>query len=149
MSSMSINDVAAVLVSHRYNVCPESIFDAWLEPEIIRKWLFVGPSSEITHIEMNPKVRGRFSILELERSNGEYIDHYGTYQEIDRPSRLVFTLSVPKHFQGETCVTIEIKTKSEGCELTLTQTGVAPDTTESNWRDMLRQLDVAIDSMRL
>lgn len=145
---MSVKDPGPVHVRHFYRISPEFIFDAWLKPEIISKWLFVGPSSEITGIAMNPVVKGNFSILEFERSNGDYIDHYGEYLEIARPNRLVFTLSVPKHFPGVTCVTIQIKSKITGCELILIQTGVSPDKTESQWGEMLQQLDKVIEDMR-
>ena len=129
-----------VEVHAAYDVAPEVIFDAWIIPALIRKWLFVGPTSEIVNVVSDLKTGGEFSILELERTNKEYSDHFGRYQLIDRPTQLVFTLSVPKHFSGETTVRIDIKKTASGCELTLTQTGVSKNKTARSWKDMLKQL---------
>lgn len=119
---------------------PETIFDAWVDPAMISKWLFVGPHSELTNIEINLAVGGKFSIVEFDRNNKEYIDHFGNYIEIEHPLRLAFTLFVPKHFPGETTVTIHIFPTLNGCELKLTQTGVSKEITEKNWHDMLHHL---------
>lgn len=137
---MSETHVEPVHVSCHYDLSPEIIFDAWVNPEVIRRWLFVGPTSEITNVEINLEVEGRFSILELERSNGEYIDHFGKYKEIERPFRLVFTLCVPKHFSEETNVAIHIFPTLNGCEIKLTQEGISKEVTEKNWLEMLHQL---------
>jgi hypothetical protein len=53
---------------------------------------------------------------------------------------VIFTLEVRKHFPGVTCVAIDIVPNAEGCELTLTQTGVEREITEATWRAMLNQL---------
>ena len=140
-------DPVPVRVTQCYRPSPEIAFDAWLNPEIKRKWLFVCPSIEITGVVIHPEVRGSFSILEYERNNEQYIDHYEEYPEITRPYKLVFTLSVPSHFPTVTFVTVDIEPKTGGCELKFTQTGVEPAKTEANWRVMLQQLDVVLNTM--
>jgi len=144
---MRITTINPVKVGQVYKFCPEIIFDAWVDPGMIRKWLFVGPTSEIINIEIDPVAGGKFSILELEQNNGEHIDHFGKYKKVDRPHNLEFTLSVPKHFKGETSVNIEIIPQPGGCHLQLTQMGVPPETTEKNWRDMLAQLNSVLKEM--
>ncbi|MEP7166090.1 MAG: SRPBCC family protein [Ferruginibacter sp.] len=138
-------DLEPVLASCHYDLSPETIFDAWVKPDIIRKWLFVGPSSRIVNIEVNPIREGYFSILECDRTNGEYIDHYGKYKEIERPYQIVFTLYVPKHFAGESTVTIHIFPTLNGCELKLTQVGVPKEVTEKNWIEMLHHLKTTLE----
>jgi len=134
-------------VRHGYKFCPEIIFDAWIDPEMISKWLFAGPTSKLINIDIDAHEGGHFSMLELEKKTGEQIDHYGDYKKLDRPHRLEFTLSVPKHFQGETDVIISIVPQPGGCYLDLTQTGVPPLTTEKNWRAMLEKLDNVLKEM--
>ena len=125
---------------------PELVFDAWVKPELIRKWLFVGPNSEIIKAEIDLRIQGKFSILEFEQTNNDYIDHYGKYTEIARPRKLAFTLSVPKQFPGETNVSIEIMPINEGTELRLTQTGVSKDVTEGSWNKMFDQLNLVLEN---
>jgi len=135
-----------VNLSYNFLAPPENVFDAWVNEELIHKWLFVGPTSEIINVKIDLKVHGKFSILELEKSNNEYIDHYGEYLEISKPGKLVFTLCVPKHFRGETRVAIEISKKNTGCELKLLQTGVPKEVTEESWKKMLEQLKLTLEN---
>lgn len=143
---MNSSNLEPVHVTRFYNASPEAVFDAWTHPGLVRKWLFVGPTSEIVAIDLDLRINGKFSILEFEKSNQENIDHFGSYVEIERPHKLVFTLSVPKHFPGETKLTIEIASKNEGSELKLTQTGVSREVTEKSWLTMLEQLALAIEN---
>lgn len=117
---------------------PALVFDAWLHPATIRQWLFKSPRHKIVLIDIDPKVGGGFSILE--DADGERIDHFGTYDIIDRPHCLVFSLEVPSLFEGATRVSIEIAATQEGSVLTLTQTGIEPEKAEPGWRTMLTQL---------
>jgi hypothetical protein len=68
--------------------------------------------------DVDARVGGRYTIVD--RRNGEDVLHEGTYLELDRPRRIVFTLRVPKYSPAEDRVTIEIVPLAQGCELTLT-----------------------------
>jgi uncharacterized protein YndB with AHSA1/START domain len=127
-----------VYLTEHCKVPPETLFDAWLMPDLIRLWMFKSPTNEINPVTLHPEKGDSFSILEW---NGkEVIDHFGAYLEIVRPARLVFTLEVPKHFKGITQVTVEIRPDPTGNTLTFIQTGIDRKVTEQNWRDMLCQL---------
>jgi uncharacterized protein YndB with AHSA1/START domain len=128
-----------VHVTRRFETTPQTLFDAWVHPAIMKKWMFKSPTNEIINIKLDLKNGGKFSILEL--ANDKTINHYGEYLEIERPHRLKFTLEVPEHFPGVTEVTVSIGPTSKGCELELVQTGVAPEVTEKNWEDMLKKLE--------
>jgi uncharacterized protein YndB with AHSA1/START domain len=140
---MTDKNTEPVHLKEHFRVSPEILFDAWLAPDLVRLWLFKSPTNEITPPAAYPKQGDDFSIFEW---NGrEFIDHFGTYLEILRPSRLVFTLSVPKHFKGITQVTVDIQSDETGSLLTFIQTGVDRAITEGNWRDMLQQLKQLIN----
>ena len=65
------------------------VFDAWLNPTQLSRWMTPGPSMSVPVAEVDPRVGGRFYIVM--RSSGRDIPHEGEYRVIDRPSRLVFT----------------------------------------------------------
>jgi uncharacterized protein YndB with AHSA1/START domain len=129
---------ALIQITREFSAPPEAVFDAWLDPDVIPRWLFAAPSHEIHHVASTPIVGGSFSILERAEHDKE-IDHFGWYRTIERPSRLVFTLEVPAHFPGETYVTIEVAAQAAGSVMTFTQDGAPPEI-EEDWRTMFDQL---------
>ena len=133
-----------VIVNQNFSAEPDMVFNAWLTPDIIKNWLFKSKTNEISEVHIDARVDGAFSILEI-TDTGEEIDHFGKYQQIKKPNLLVFTLEVPKHFDGKTCVTIKIRPLAQGCTLAFMQTGVAPEIVEGNWIQMLQQLKFVLD----
>lgn len=126
-----------VLVSRSIDASPEVVFEAWLDPELIRRWMFQSPNA-ICRVRSDGVVGGAFSITE--RAGDEMIDHYGRYLEFQRPNKLVYSLRVPKHFSGESLVTVGIEPAVHGCDVTLIQTGVVPDDVQHAWRHKLESL---------
>jgi uncharacterized protein YndB with AHSA1/START domain len=108
----------AVVAVRRFDATPERVFDAWLDPQIARRWLFSTPGGEMVRADVDARVGGRFTFTD--RRDGEDIEHVGEYLEIERPHRLVFTFTVPKYSAESDRVTIEIRRLDKGCELTLT-----------------------------
>lgn len=116
---MSARETVTVRVSRRFDAPPERVFDAWLDPEKARKFLYATPEGEMVRVEIDPRVGGRYSIVE--RRDGQDVEHLGEYLEIDRPRRLVFTLQVPFYSEEIDTITLEIEPRDGGSELTLTQ----------------------------
>lgn len=136
-----MNAAMTVRVSHRYTASPERVFDAWLDPESAKKWLFATATGEMVRAEIDPRVGGKFVFTD--RRDGEDIEHVGEYLELTRPHRLVFTFSVPKFSPVVTRVTIEIVPLDSGCELTLIHEGVLPEYaegTQGGWTKILNSL---------
>jgi len=132
-----------VRVTRRFNASPGRVFDAWLDPGAIGRWMF-GPAlreEEVGRISLDARIGGSFSFVV--RRQGEEIDHVGEYLEIDRPRRLVFTWGIA---QGDSSrVIVDIVPLKTGCELTLTHE-LHPDwadyasRTEAGWTKMLDAL---------
>ena len=137
--------IAVARVVRRFDVPPERVFDAWLDPKKISQWMF-GPrlrEEEILHIELDARTGGSFSFLV--RRGGEEIDHVGDYLEIDRPRRLVFTWSIAPDRDPRSRVTVEIAPAAGGCLLTL-EHELPPEwasylrRTEEGWTRMVDEL---------
>ena len=84
---------ASVAITRQFHGRPERVFDAWLDPDVTRRWLFATPSGLIVECRIEPRVGGGFTIVDWR--DGEDVAHTGEYVEIDRPRRLVFTFAVP------------------------------------------------------
>ena len=137
-----------VRVSRRFEAPPERVFDAWLSPDMIGRWMF-GPqlrAEEIVRLSLDARVGGAFSFVV--RRKGQEIDHIGRYLEIERPRRLVFTWAVAPE-PDDSRVTAEIAPLGSGCELTLTHE-MAPKwaefapRVEQGWTTMLGALGKAL-----
>jgi uncharacterized protein YndB with AHSA1/START domain len=68
---------------------PRTVFDAWLDPEALRRFMCPMPGTRITHAECDARVGGRFLIVM--NIGGQDLPHHGQYLEIERYTRLVFT----------------------------------------------------------
>jgi uncharacterized protein YndB with AHSA1/START domain len=132
-----------VRVTRRFDATPDRVFDAWLNPESIRAWMF-GPAireEEVVCITNDPCVGGSFSFVV--RRQGEEINHVGDYLEIQRPWRLAFTWGIDEAAGSR--VVIDIVAQDAGCELTLTHE-LRPDwsdyadRTKAAWSKMLEVL---------
>jgi uncharacterized protein YndB with AHSA1/START domain len=139
-----------VLLARRLSAPPERVFDAWLDPQKIAKWMTASPKeSQIKNVTVDPRVRGAFSFL-VER-RGQEIEHIGGYVEIDRPRRLAFTWTAvgprepgaPKASGNGTLVTLDFAPAGSGTELRLTHEGVPEElalTTEEGWSKLIQAL---------
>ena len=130
-----------VRTTHRYRHATETVFDAWLNPEIAGKFLFATPAGTMMKAQIDPRVGGAFVFVD--RREGVDFEHVGEYLEIDRPRRLVFFFRVPAFSDLASVVIIEIVQAEGGCELTLTHEGVLPDYaegTKGGWTMILGKL---------
>ena len=134
----SARGTCTVTLTRRFDRSPEEVFDPWLDPAKVGKFLFATPGGQMTKVEINAIPAGRFLIVE--RRAGEDVEHVGEYFEIHRPSRLAFTFVVPRYSPVSTRVSIEIEPFKTGCELRLTHAGVPEANAaqaEAGWNGIL------------
>ena len=143
-----MSEPAVVRVTRSVAAAPETVFDAWLDPDQLGRWMF-GPAvrdEEIVHLALTPKKGGSFSFL-VER-DGENVEYVGKYLEISRPQRLAFTWTVATESVGSR-VLVDIVAGEAGCELTLTQEihssrAEQVEHTEVEWSHMLDTLALVL-----
>jgi uncharacterized protein YndB with AHSA1/START domain len=144
---MTVDGNRTVHVTRHFDASAERVFDAWLNPQIAGKWLFATPQGEMTRVEIDARVGGKF--LFIERRNGEDVEHTGEYLELDRPRRLVFTFGVQKFSAQFTLVSIDLVPSGRGCDLTLTHEHVLPEwaeRTHEGWGAILSALAKSLRS---
>jgi len=140
--------VQAVVVRH-FTHSAERVFDAWLHTDFLGRWMF-GPNvrnERIVRLTLDARVGGSFSFV-VDR-DGDEVDHFGAYVEIDRPRRLVFTWATRDSLPETSRVTVEIAPRDDGCDLKLTHE-MGDDWIEyvqpaaGAWNKMLDSLDRAL-----
>lgn len=107
-------------VNRTISASREKVFNAWLSPETLAK--FMGPpngGSGVSRVSNDPVKGGRFSIVMVMPDKD--VPHSGTYLEIDPYSRLSFTWESP-HSLDDSVVTIDLAEVDAGTtEVTLKQ----------------------------
>lgn len=137
---------STIRIAHRFRAPPELVFRAWLEPDVVGRWLFATASEPMTDVHIDARVGGAFRL-----AAGQNGAHAGRYVEIVPYRRLVFTLAAGGRRGAVTRVTAEISPRKAGCELALTHEDVPPERageTEARWTGILYGLGETLDSLR-
>jgi uncharacterized protein YndB with AHSA1/START domain len=96
----------------------EEVFAAWLDPEMLAKFMRPGEQM-IATAQVDARVGGTFRIVM--QHSGDSVDHWGEYRAIDPPSLLSFTWISKFTDLQPSVVTIELRDDGAGgTELTLT-----------------------------
>ncbi len=133
-----MNAVPTVTVRREIEAGAEELFDAWLDAASLAVWMRPGDTSR-ADVKVDPRVGGEFEIV-MHTPAGS-VPHTGTYREITRPRRLVFTWNSPYAGHVDSLVTVEFRPTRGATEIVLTHEGlpnaevVAPH--NGGWSDIL------------
>ncbi len=108
-------------MEREFSYPPEKVFEAWLKPESLAKWM--GPSDEITvsNIQVDA-VEGGIYKMDFNGPENEVNSLHGVYKSIQRYSMLVFTWIwdvPPDATEEETLVSLKFEPTETGTRLTL------------------------------
>jgi uncharacterized protein YndB with AHSA1/START domain len=100
----------------------ELVFDAWVDPQQFAKW-FGGSGVTVPRdtVSMDVRPGGKWKATMVIGNGVPDINWLGEYVEIDRPSKLVLTLS--DRPEARELVTVTLTDVDGGTEMVFTQTG--------------------------
>ena len=67
----------------------QRVFEAWLDPAVLARFMMPIPGMQAPHVECDPREGGNFLIVM--KAGDKELPHRGEYREISRHDRLVFT----------------------------------------------------------
>ncbi len=108
----------------------EVAFEAWTEPEHVKKWWTPSEAAVCTLSEIDLRVGGRYRLDMHDRADQSTCKVHGEFQEISPPQRLVYTWNAETH-QGtvtNTLVTVEFHRKGKQRTEIILRHGRLPDT---------------------
>ena len=105
---------------------PEKVFAAWTEPKTLKLWMSPTAEMEVAVAETDPKVGGRYRIV-MREPDGKEHRVGGVYKVIEKSTKIAFTWGWEGSSNAETLVTVELRKKGSGTELTLTHSKFADD----------------------
>jgi uncharacterized protein YndB with AHSA1/START domain len=144
-------NVTAIAEYRFATLSPRRVYDAWLDPVLVRRWmtrnLEASPvASEVTGVDIDPRKGGKFCFSGLQ--DGKPSDSWGYYRELDPGRRLVFTWFIEPDEEREdnSTVTLELEPDGSDTRATLAHemdarwTEYVAQTAEA-WRGMLKAID--------
>jgi uncharacterized protein YndB with AHSA1/START domain len=147
-----MSNPATASISKRFAASAERVYDAWLDPAWLGRWMF-GPAvrdEKIVGLVNEARVGGQFSFV-VDRA-GTLVDHVGEYLVLERPRRLVFTWATRDSLPATSTVTVLIEPLGPAsCHLTLHHE-MAPewadftDRAAASWQKMADALERALSS---
>lgn len=138
-------------VEQKLRCTAAQLYDAWIQPELIRKWLAsslksIGLTGELRRVETDPRIGGKFCFSDLR--NGQEAVHVGEYLELHRPHKIAFTWIVGDVPANElpSQVVLRIASEGNGCVATMVHEMDAKwaeyvSRTEKSWSRMLTAID--------
>jgi len=137
-------------VTHHFNASREDVFDAWIDPGLLRRWWAADPSWDDALAEVDAREGGRYRLSMREGQGGAAHTVVGEYTEIKRPERLAYTWEWeggPEEMRGSeaTQVVVEFNEANGGTDVVLTHTGFANDAIRDEhtkgWNAVLANLE--------
>jgi uncharacterized protein YndB with AHSA1/START domain len=89
MSEIDV-DTGTVRVERTFEAPVEAVFDAWTNPEVLKRWWKADPQHEVTIGALDVRAGGDYRLV-MRRPDGEEMAVRGTYREVSRPDRLVYS----------------------------------------------------------
>jgi uncharacterized protein YndB with AHSA1/START domain len=105
-------------IRRRVRASAEEIFDLWTKPDLIVRWMSPYPRTVDCKASCDFRPGGAFSLVMSSGESSREVS--GTYVQIDRPRKLVFTWIGPLTNNMTTLVTVELNPRGNETDLVLT-----------------------------
>jgi uncharacterized protein YndB with AHSA1/START domain len=85
-----MNDKGSITIEWDFYKPPDKIWDAWIDPNIVKKWFGSDPKGKVISAKMNVEIGEKFEVTFIGSDN---IVHtcYGEYKKIMENEELIFT----------------------------------------------------------
>ncbi|MGC1559241.1 MAG: SRPBCC domain-containing protein [Bradyrhizobium sp.] len=107
-----------VQIRRRVRASAEEIFDLWTKPDLMVRWMSPSPGAVDCKASCDLRAGGAFSLVMSSEETSREVS--GTYVQIDRPRKLVFTWTGPLTNNVNTLVTVELTPRGDETDLVLT-----------------------------
>jgi uncharacterized protein YndB with AHSA1/START domain len=88
---VSAADSPVLRLERTYDAPAEDVFDAWTNPEVLRRWWVASPSWRTPVADVDLRVGGSYRLSMEDPDAGTVRTVTGEYREVNRPRRLVYS----------------------------------------------------------
>lgn len=132
-----------LVVQRRIEASREKVFEAWTQPEHLRRWWGPGDTT-CPEASIDLRVGGMIRIANLTPS-GRTIWIEGRFQAVEPPARLVYTWKMSVHEGEPSHVTVRFEPDGTGTRVTVVHTRLdsqaTADSHEAGWHGCLDGLE--------
>jgi uncharacterized protein YndB with AHSA1/START domain len=134
-----------------YDATPEEVFDAWTNPEVLRRWWAAAPTWRAPVAEVDLRVGGGYRLSMEDPETGAVHTVTGKYNEVRRPERLQYSWQW-EEAGGEaghvSTVTVDFLASGAGTTVVLEHHGLAtPESAERHrhgWTGCMENLSTRV-----
>jgi uncharacterized protein YndB with AHSA1/START domain len=145
----------ALQLEHRFAAPREKVFEAWTNPEVLKRWWRAAPTWDTPLAEVDAREGGRYR-LSMRTDEGELHTVGGQYKEMSPPERLAFTWtweegpSELKAGNDSTLVVVEFHEDGDGTLVKLTHSGFGSEEERGKhthgWQAVLANLEGSVSA---
>jgi uncharacterized protein YndB with AHSA1/START domain len=133
-----------VRIERTYTAPAEDVFDAWTNPEVMRRWLHCAPDWETPVADVDLRVGGKVRVV-MRRPDGTEAGAQGQYRLIDRPHRLVMTWTFDDLPSNEQLIELSFYEREGSTTVLMINSGISSDerreAQDDGWRGCLNELE--------
>jgi len=133
-----------IRIERTFEVPAEEVFDAWIKPEVMRRWFHVAGDWETPEAEVDLRVGGRIRVL-MRMPDGSEIEGQGEFTLLDRPHRLAMTWTFDDDPANEQLVEVSFTEADASTTVVLVNRRISTedrrDKQDRGWRGCLDQLE--------
>jgi uncharacterized protein YndB with AHSA1/START domain len=82
---------ASLRLERTFDAPPEAVFDAWTNPDVLRRWWAANAAWRTSLAEVDLRVGGGYRLSMEDPEAGTVHTVHGEYREVRRPDRLVYS----------------------------------------------------------
>jgi uncharacterized protein YndB with AHSA1/START domain len=140
-------------VERRFDASPEAVFDAWTNPDVLRRWWAAGPDWVTPTAEVDLRAGGRYRLTMRDPSSDAAHTVGGEYVEVRRPDRLTYTWAWEPEPGGPDMgppsrVTVDFLPDGAGTRVAITHSELVGDESraqhEHGWNAVLDSLQARV-----
>lgn len=146
---MSEDTGRVVLIERTFPAPAEAVFDAWTNPEVMRRWFHPGPDWGTPVAEVDLRVGGEVRIV-MRRPGGGEAHARGEYRLIERPHRLVMSWTFASEPSNEQLIELDFSEAGGATTVRMLNSRISTDarreSQDQGWRGCLDMLERALAS---
>jgi uncharacterized protein YndB with AHSA1/START domain len=136
-----------VRIERSFAASAEDVFDAWTDPEVMRRWFHVGADWDTPVAEVDVEVGGKVRIV-MRRPDGTEHEARGEYTLIERPHRLSMNWTFLEDPLNEQVIDLSFDEADGSTRVLMVNRGISTDerrgSQDRGWRGCFEQLEALL-----